>query len=158
MFESAASSEESITELEKGLWRPRLDAAQSLHFPAPTLSMLRAGGALLASGLRGAARAPLAVPGGLRPAADSAALSAPSTAPFREFSKVYGNAMRKRMPLSPKRARKGYYKGKGARSEGRHTSKGGYLIDPAKRLELVIPDMDGFKVRDCANSGASVPG
>ena len=111
--------------------------------------MLRAGGTLLAGGLRGAARAPLAVPSGLRPAADPITLSAPSAAPFREFSKLYGNAKRKRMPLSPKRARKGYYKGKGARSEGRHTSKGGFVIDPAKRLELVVPDMAGFKVREC---------
>ena len=38
-------------------------------------------------------------------------------------------------------------KGTRARSQGQHTSKGGYVIDPNKLLELVVPDLTGFKVR-----------
>mmetsp|Transcript_43940 Transcript_43940/g.99291 ORF Transcript_43940/g.99291 Transcript_43940/m.99291 type:complete len:125 (+) Transcript_43940:247-621(+) len=61
-------------------------------------------------------------------------------------SKIYGASKKKRMPLSPKRARKGFYKGNGCRSEGRHTSKGGFVMDKEKLLELVVPDMSGFKL------------
>jgi hypothetical protein len=53
---------------------------------------------------------------------------------------------KKRMPLTTKRARKGYYKGKGGTTEGKHTSKGKYMINKLKRLELVIPDLTGFTV------------
>uniref|UniRef100_A0A7S2RFS1 39S ribosomal protein L41, mitochondrial n=1 Tax=Rhizochromulina marina TaxID=1034831 RepID=A0A7S2RFS1_9STRA len=69
------------------------------------------------------------------------------TQPLRLFSKYYGNALRKRLPLSPKRARKGYYKGNGCRSEGRHTSKGGFVVDKNRLLELVVPDLQGFKLK-----------
>ena len=40
----------------------------------------------------------------------------------------------------------GYYKGNRCRSEGQHTSKGAFIVDPAKRTELVVPDLTGFKV------------
>ncbi len=65
----------------------------------------------------------------------------------RDFSKYYGNARRKRLPLTTKRARKGYYKGNRCNTEGRHTSKGGYIMDRSRMLELVVPDLAGFKLK-----------
>lgn len=41
-----------------------------------------------------------------------------------EFSKYISKSRAKRLPLTTKRAGKGYYKGNGARKEGRLTSKG----------------------------------
>ena len=64
----------------------------------------------------------------------------------RFFSKYLSKSATKRLPLTTKRAGKGYYKGNGCRSEGRHTSKGGYVMDKSKMLELVVPDLTGFKV------------
>ena len=65
----------------------------------------------------------------------------------RDFSKYYGNARRKRLPLTTKRARKGFYKGNQCNPEGRHTAKGGYVMDRSKMLELVVPDLTGFKLK-----------
>lgn len=44
------------------------------------------------------------------------------------FSKFISKSRAKRLPLSPKRVGKGYYKGNGCRKEGRLTSKGMYII------------------------------
>ena len=77
----------------------------------------------------------------------TASLGISSSATPRFFSKYYGNAKAKRMPLTTKRARKGFYKGNSCRSEGRHTSKGGFIIDKTKLLELVVPSLEGFKLR-----------
>ena len=62
------------------------------------------------------------------------------------MSKYLSKAATKRLPLTTKRAGKGYYKGKGGTKEGRLTSKGKFIVDPKKRLELVVPDLTGFKV------------
>lgn len=40
-----------------------------------------------------------------------------------------------------------YYKGNRSASTGHHTSLGHYVIDPAKRLKLVVPDLAGFKLQ-----------
>jgi Mitochondrial ribosomal protein L27 len=65
----------------------------------------------------------------------------------RFMSKYLSKAARKRIPLTTKRAsRGGFYKGKGSTKEGRLTSKGKFIVDPLKRLELVVPDLTGFKV------------
>ena len=68
----------------------------------------------------------------------------------REFSKFVSKSAAKRIPLNAKHARKGYKKGKGCRTEGRLTSKGRFIVNPERRLELVVPDLTGFKltVRD----------
>lgn len=63
------------------------------------------------------------------------------------MSKYLSKSAKKRLVLTTKRARKGFYKGNGATKEGRITSKGKFIVDPLKRLELVIPDLTGFKVR-----------
>jgi len=64
----------------------------------------------------------------------------------RHMSKYLSKAGKKRIPLTTKRAGKGFYKGKGGTKEGRLTSKGKFVVDPLKRLELVVPDLTGFKV------------
>ena len=64
----------------------------------------------------------------------------------RDMSKYLSKAGKKRLVLTTKRARKGFYKGNGATKEGRITSKGKFIVDPLKRLELVVPDLTGFKV------------
>jgi hypothetical protein len=66
---------------------------------------------------------------------------------IRSFaSKYISKSAKKRIPLTTKRAGKGYYKGKGATKEGRLTSKGRFIADPKKKLELVVPDLEGFTV------------
>jgi hypothetical protein len=64
----------------------------------------------------------------------------------RNMSKYLSKAATKRKPLTTKQAGKGYYKGKGGTKEGRLNSKGKFIVDPKKRLELVVPDLTGFKV------------
>ena len=64
----------------------------------------------------------------------------------RFISKYISKSAKKRIPLTTKRAGKGYYKGKGGTKEGRLNSKGRFIVDPKKRLELVVPDLEGFNV------------
>ncbi len=64
----------------------------------------------------------------------------------RFMSKYLSKSAAKRLPLSTKRAGKGYYKGKGGTKEGRLTSKAKFIVDPKKRLELIVPDLSDFKV------------
>ena len=68
------------------------------------------------------------------------------TIAVRHMSKNMSISATKRAPLTTKRVRKGYYKGKGGTKEGHITSKGKFIHDPTKRLELVVPDLEGFKV------------
>lgn len=71
--------------------------------------------------------------------------------PFYEtrrcMSKYLSKAATKRLPLNTKRAKKGYYKGKGGTSEGRLTSKGKFIANPLKKLQLVVPDLQGFSLK-----------
>ena len=62
------------------------------------------------------------------------------------MSKYLSKSAAKRLPLTTKRAGKGYYKGKGGTKEGRLTSKARFIVDPMRRLQLVVPDLEGFKV------------
>ena len=65
----------------------------------------------------------------------------------RFMSKYLSKAATKRLPLTTKKAGKGYYKGKGGTTEG-HFGKGGRFVrDKTKMLELVVPNLEGFKVR-----------
>ena len=74
-----------------------------------------------------------------------------SYSPFQEtrrfMSKFLSKSAAKRLPLNTKRAKKGYYKGKGCTSEGRLTSKGKFIADPLKKLQLVVPDLEGFALK-----------
>lgn len=65
----------------------------------------------------------------------------------RNFSKFLSKSAAKRIPLTTKRARKGFYKGKGCTKEGYLTSKGRFIVDWSKRLRLIIPDLTGFKLK-----------
>lgn len=71
--------------------------------------------------------------------------------PFHEMrrcmSKYLSKSATKRLPLTTKRAGKGYYKGKGGTSEGRLTSKGKFIADPLKKLQLIVPDLKGFTLK-----------
>ncbi|XP_009113524.3 39S ribosomal protein L41-A, mitochondrial isoform X1 [Brassica rapa] len=49
--------------------------------------------------------------------------------------------------LSPKRAPRDFYKGKNCKSTGFHTKKGGYVVQPDKLPNYVIPDLTGFKLK-----------
>eukprot|EP00978_Attheya_sp_CCMP212_P046311 scaffold384011_cov31-Attheya_sp.AAC.1 len=65
----------------------------------------------------------------------------------RFMSKYLSKSATKRVPLSSKRARKGYYKGNGGTKEGHITSKGRFIVDFSKRLEIVMPrTLEGFQV------------
>ena len=65
----------------------------------------------------------------------------------RYMSKYLSRSAAKRLPLNPKRVGKGYYKGKGGTSEGRLTSKGKFIANPLKKLQLMVPDLTGFPLK-----------
>ena len=53
----------------------------------------------------------------------------------------------KRMPLSPKHARKGFYKGTGGTKQGTFSGRAGrFVLDKNRLIELVVPNLEGFKV------------
>ena len=64
----------------------------------------------------------------------------------RFMSKYISKSAKKRLPLTTKRAGKGFYKGKGGTKEGR-LAGANFIVDPLKRVELIMPEMEGFKVR-----------
>lgn len=54
----------------------------------------------------------------------------------------------RKFPLTTKDINKGFYKGTGSGSMGRHTKFGGYVLDWQKvRTYVVPPELDSFKVR-----------
>jgi large subunit ribosomal protein L41 len=89
----------------------------------------------------------------------SSLLNNSSTSLFQEsrrfMSKYLSKSATKRLPLTNKKAKKGYYKGNGATMEGRITSKGKFIADPTKKLQLVIPDLEGFKLKPYIASAVS---
>lgn len=55
----------------------------------------------------------------------------------------------RKLPLTTKDINKGFYKGTGTGSMGRHTKFGGYVIDWQKVRTYVVPaGLDAFKVRE----------
>mmetsp|Transcript_42410 Transcript_42410/g.66410 ORF Transcript_42410/g.66410 Transcript_42410/m.66410 type:complete len:108 (-) Transcript_42410:172-495(-) len=52
-----------------------------------------------------------------------------------------------RTPLTSKRGPKNYYKGKGANSTGRITSKGVFITQPYKLYEFVAPDLSDCELK-----------
>ena len=74
----------------------------------------------------------------------------------RYMSKYVSKSMKKNLPLTTKRARKGFYKGKGGTKEGRINSIGRFVINPLKRLQLVVPqDLSNFRLKPYIASSAS---
>mmetsp|Transcript_10179 Transcript_10179/g.30619 ORF Transcript_10179/g.30619 Transcript_10179/m.30619 type:complete len:86 (-) Transcript_10179:2447-2704(-) len=49
--------------------------------------------------------------------------------------------------LNSKRGPRNYYKGKGVQPTGRHTRKGGYILDKLKLPNFVVPDLTGFTLK-----------
>ena len=73
----------------------------------------------------------------------------------RDMSKYLSKSAKKRIPLNAKFAGKGFYKGKGGTKEGTNSGRAGrFVLDRERMLELVVPDLTGFKVwtRKCYHS------
>ena len=87
-------------------------------------------------------------PATVRPATGMLALArlaarGPPPPAGRAFSKYLPRARAKRLPLTPKRAGKGYAKGSGARPTGRRTRAGRFVVDAARAVRLVAPARGG---------------
>ncbi|KAK0742304.1 mitochondrial ribosomal protein L27-domain-containing protein [Apiosordaria backusii] len=52
----------------------------------------------------------------------------------------------RKLRLTTKDVNKGFYKGTGSGSMGRHTNRGGYIIEWNKVRTYVCPDLTGFKL------------
>ncbi|OAA64196.1 50S ribosomal protein 27 [Niveomyces insectorum RCEF 264] len=52
----------------------------------------------------------------------------------------------RKLRLTVKDINKGYYKGTRTGSMGRHTKRGGYVIEYRKVRTYVVPDLTGFKL------------
>lgn len=81
------------------------------------------------------------------PLSNSSLLRLPFHETRRCMSKYLSKSATKRLPLNTKRAKKGYYKGKGGTSEGRLTSKGKFIANPLKKLILIVPDLKDFSLK-----------
>mmetsp|Transcript_893 Transcript_893/g.1145 ORF Transcript_893/g.1145 Transcript_893/m.1145 type:complete len:115 (-) Transcript_893:46-390(-) len=68
------------------------------------------------------------------------------------MSKFMSRSAKKRQPLHRKHGNKNYYKGTGARSEGKLNSKARFIVDRDKLLELVAPDLTDFKLKPYVSS------
>jgi hypothetical protein len=67
---------------------------------------------------------------------------------MRHMSKYLSKSAGKRLPLTPKHVRKGFYKGNGSTKEGKFTGKAGrFVLDKEMMLELVVPDLTGFQLK-----------
>ncbi|CAI7993053.1 39S ribosomal protein L41, mitochondrial [Geodia barretti] len=53
----------------------------------------------------------------------------------------------RRIPMTSKRGKQNFYKGRGAKSTGRHTRKGGFIVMREKIPELVVPSLEGFELK-----------
>jgi large subunit ribosomal protein L41 len=70
------------------------------------------------------------------------------------FSKYISKSRTKRLPLTTKRAGKGFYKGNGARKEGLISSKARFTPVAEMITELVVPDLTNFKLKAYVGPGA----
>lgn len=70
------------------------------------------------------------------------------------FSKFLSKSRTKRLPLTTKRAGKGFYKGTGSRKEGHITRKGRFILDPRRVTELVVPDFTNCNLKAYVGPGA----
>jgi hypothetical protein len=71
-----------------------------------------------------------------------------------DFSKYISKSRTKRLPLTTKRAGKGFYKGNGARKEGKISSVARFSYVEGMPTELVVPDLTGFKLKAYVGPGA----
>ncbi|OZJ02294.1 hypothetical protein BZG36_05347 [Bifiguratus adelaidae] len=61
-----------------------------------------------------------------------------------------------RFPLTSKRGHN-FYKGTRSGAMGRHTKRGGYMIDWEKVRTFVVPDLEGFKLHPYVSRKAISP-
>jgi large subunit ribosomal protein L41 len=73
----------------------------------------------------------------------------------RSMSKYLSKSATKRLAITTKRAGKGFYKGKGSTKEGRVNSKAQFQPDSRLKLQLIVPDLEGFKLKPYIASTAS---
>lgn len=68
---------------------------------------------------------------------------------LRRFVRGGGGLARKgNASLHPKHGPRFYYKGNRARALGRHTRKGGYMVDYDRRVpEYIVPDLEDCDLR-----------
>ncbi len=69
----------------------------------------------------------------------------------------FGRRFLRRAILNSKFGNKNFYKGRGARNEGTHTSKGGYVVRPERLLRIVAPDLTGFDLKPYVHKQARAP-
>lgn len=65
----------------------------------------------------------------------------------RFMSKYLSKSATKRLALTTKRVKRGYKKGHGATTEGKVNSKGRFIVDHTARLQLILPDLEGFTLK-----------
>lgn len=64
------------------------------------------------------------------------------------MSKFLPKSAAKRLPLSTKHARKGFYKGKGGTKQGTFRGRAGrFVLEQERMLELIVPDLTGFQLK-----------
>ncbi|CAM9755676.1 unnamed protein product [Ascophyllum nodosum] len=73
------------------------------------------------------------------------------------MSKYISKSARKRIPMTSKMGNKNFYKGKGSTKEGQLNSKGRFIVNHDKRLEIVAPDLTGFKLKPYVSNAVWKP-
>ena len=71
----------------------------------------------------------------------------------------FGRRFMRRAPaLSSKMGNKNFYKGRGARNEGTHTSKGAYVVRPERLLRIAVPSaLETTPLRPYVHTNARAP-
>jgi large subunit ribosomal protein L41 len=69
----------------------------------------------------------------------------------------FGRRFTRRAILTSKFGNENFYKGYGARNEGTHTSKGGYVVRPERLLKIIAPDLTGFDLKPYVHKQARAP-
>jgi hypothetical protein len=64
----------------------------------------------------------------------------------------------RRATMTSKMGNMDYYKGRGARNEGTHTNKGGYVVRAERLMRIVAPaNMDAFPLKPYVHAQARRP-
>ena len=69
----------------------------------------------------------------------------------------FGRRFLRRAILNSKFGNKNYYKGRGARNEGTHTNKGGYVVRPERLMRIVAPDFTGCDLKPYVHRAVEIP-
>ena len=59
--------------------------------------------------------------------------------------------------MNSKFGNKNYVKGRGARNEGTHTNKGGYVVRPERLMRIVAPDFTGCTLKPYVHRAVEIP-